>query len=366
MDYQPQPQFEESALKESCSADCSSCPTFPAPFRRIGDSTYCRFSQLTFAAGEGVTFPADRMVRILFVMSGSLRLEHGNDTVRLVTSKQCVCLARSERFVVTAQDDETHVVVLSLIHRIEFCEQDIFDKVMPYDSVVPTESVPMLSMHPAIERLLSTFFTIRQMFNCVRYHRMKATELFMMIKVLYTPTEHAYFFQSMIQPQDNFRVFVCNNYDKAQGVAELASLAGMSLSVFKRRFAEHFNDSVYHWMMRQKALKVFTDIRDGEDSTKALMNTNRDYIDYFSTDAETFLYDLTEILTDDELAKIGEENIIYYTTADKTRIPIAVDLTNTKVKTDTDLTLESPCYGVVVSAKNPENAIAFIRYAFDL
>lgn len=93
---------------------------------------------------------------------------------------------------------------------------------------------------------------------------------------------------------------------------------------------------------------------------------NRDYIDYFSTDAETFLYDLTEILTDDELAKIGEENIIYYTTADKTRIPIAVDLTNTKVKTDTDLTLESPCYGVVVSAKNPENAIAFIRYAFNL
>ena len=75
-----------------------------------------------------------------------------------------------------------------------------------------------------------------------------------------------------IQPQDNFRVFVCNNYDKAQGVAELAALAGMSLSVFKRRFAEHFNDSVYHWMMRQKALKIFSDIRDGEDSTKALMN----------------------------------------------------------------------------------------------
>ena len=143
---------------------------------------------------------------------------------------------------------------------------------MPYDSVVPTESVPTLAMHPAIERLLGTFFTIRQMFNSVRYHRMKATELFMMIKVLYTPTEHAYFFQSMIQPQDNFRVFVCNNYDKAQGVAELASLAGMSLSGFKRRFAEHFNDSVYHWMMRQKALKVYSDILDGEDSTKALMN----------------------------------------------------------------------------------------------
>lgn len=50
----------------------------------------------------------------------------------------------------------------------------------------------------------------------------------------------------MIQPQDNFRAFVCNNYERAQGVTDLASLAGMSLSVFKRRFAEHFNDSVYH------------------------------------------------------------------------------------------------------------------------
>ena len=212
------------------------------------------------------------MVRILFILSGSLKLEHGTDTVRLVTSKQCVCLARNERFLATAQDDDTHVVVLSLIHRIEFCEQDIFDKVMPYDSVIPTEIVPTLSMHSSIEHLLGSIFTIQQMSNCVRFHRMKATELFMMIKVLYTPTEHAYFFQSMIQPQDNFRVFVCNNYDKAQGVAELASLAGMSFSVFKRRFAEHFNDSVYHWMMRQKALKVFSDIRDGEDSTKALMS----------------------------------------------------------------------------------------------
>lgn len=271
MDYQPKPQFVESALKESCPADCSSCPTFPAPFRRIGDSTYCRFAHLVFDAGQGMTFPGDRMVRILFVLSGALLLEHDGDAGRLVTSKQCACLARGERFVATARDD-ARVVVLSLIHRIEFCEQDIFDRVMPYDTVIPTESVPTLSVHPAIDRLLSELFGIRELNDCARYHKMKATELFMMIKVLYTPTEHAYFFQSMIQPQDNFRVFVCNNYDKAQGVAELASLAGMSLSVFKRRFAEHFNDSVYHWMMRQKALKIFSDIRDGEDSTKVLMN----------------------------------------------------------------------------------------------
>lgn len=270
MDSQPKPQFVEPALKEGCPADCSSCPTFPAPFRRIGESTYCRFAQKEFDAGEGVSFPADRMVRILFVLSGTLKLECG-PAVKLVTSKQCACLSRGERYMATAQD-EARVVVLSLIHRIEFCEQDIFDRSMPYDSVIPTESVPTLSMHPTVERLFADLFSVPELCECARYQKMKATELFMMIKVLYTPTEHAYFFQSMIQPQDNFRVFVCNNYDKAQGVAELAALAGMSLSVFKRRFAEHFNDSVYHWMMRQKAMKIFADIRDGEDSTKVLMD----------------------------------------------------------------------------------------------
>lgn len=120
--------------------------------------------------------------------------------------------------------------------------------------------------------MLEGLFAVDALYDCARFHKMKASELFMMIRALYTPTELAYFFQSMILPQDNFRVFVRNNYDRAQSVADLAALAGMSLSVFKRRFAEQFNDSVYHWMMYQKAQKILTDIRDGEDSTRVLMN----------------------------------------------------------------------------------------------
>ena len=65
MDYQPKPQFEESALRERCTADCSRCPTFPAPFRRIGDASYCRFTRIEFDAGEGVRFPSDGKVYVL-------------------------------------------------------------------------------------------------------------------------------------------------------------------------------------------------------------------------------------------------------------------------------------------------------------
>ncbi len=93
---------------------------------------------------------------------------------------------------------------------------------------------------------------------------------------------------------------------------------------------------------------------------------NIDYIDYFTKDNQLFLCDLREILTAGELAAIGEENIIYYTKEDKTTYPIAVNLTNTRIKTKTDLSIENPCYGVVVTAPHKDNAVEFIRYAFEL
>ena len=90
-----------------------------------------------------------------------------------------------------------------------------------------------------------------------------------------------------------------------------------------------------------------------------------DYIDYFYTDKEPFLTDLREVLTDKELETLAGK-IIYYTKEDGTKIPIALDLTDTKIKTETDFTMDNPCYGIVVTAPNLENAVAFIRYAFDL
>ena len=84
-------------------------------------------------------------------------MEHGNETVPGDLEAVCVCLARGERFVATAQD-ETHCRAVADPPGSEFCEQDIFDKVMPYDTVVPNEDVPKLAMHPSIERFLEQGF----------------------------------------------------------------------------------------------------------------------------------------------------------------------------------------------------------------
>lgn len=269
MDVPHRLHFNDPAPSERCAADCSNCTSFPASVRRIGDAAYCRFSPLNLRANQSMIFAADRKIRLLFVLAGTLELSRGAQSKRL-DPMHCVCLGRGESFAATARTD-LRAVVLALDHRIEFNEEKLFDDPSSSPTIAPHDVLPTLPIRREMELVLNTLFTVRALNECERYHKMKAAELFMMLQVLHSPSEHAYFFQSVVRPQNNFRVFVCSNYDRARSVNELASLAGMSLSVFKRRFAEHFHDSVYHWMMRQKALRIQADIRDGADNTKALM-----------------------------------------------------------------------------------------------
>lgn len=93
--------------------------------------------------------------------------------------------------------------------------------------------------------------------------------------------------------------------------------------------------------------------------------TERELIDFFSSDQEAFLYDLRELLTDDELEKINDY-LVYYTDGKGESIPFAVDISNAPKVRDSGLVLKDPCYGVVVTSKYPENAVGFIRYIFEM
>lgn len=93
--------------------------------------------------------------------------------------------------------------------------------------------------------------------------------------------------------------------------------------------------------------------------------TDRQYIDFFSTDKEAFLYDLRELLTVDELDYLSDK-LVYFTDGNGDSIPIAVDLTDAPKIKDSGLKIENPCYGIVVTSQYVDNAVAFIRYAYEL
>lgn len=261
----------DAAADERCTETCGRCDRFPAPFRRAGESAGCRFARIVCADGDRIRFPMGEAVRLLFVTSGAFVLQGPGVRNRSVGAGRCACLACGGPYDAVAKG-AAHGVVLSLVRRIEFGDRDLYgDDAGDVRPAPAHDAVPVLEIRSGIVALLQGLFPAPELAVCERYHKMKAAELFMLIRLLYSASEHAYFFQSLLRPRDDFRSFVCNNYERAGSVAELAALAGMSLSAFKRRFAEHFEDSVYHWMMHRKALRIAADIRDGERSTRALM-----------------------------------------------------------------------------------------------
>lgn len=84
--------------------------------------------------------------------------------------------------------------------------------------------------------------------------------------------EMARWMAPLMMARDNFEAFVWANHDRAKGVEHLAELAGMGLSTFKRRFSQTFGESVYQWMMKQKARAVEREISGGRADIQELMS----------------------------------------------------------------------------------------------
>lgn len=88
-------------------------------------------------------------------------------------------------------------------------------------------------------------------------------------------------------------------------------------------------------------------------------------VNYFSDDNSLLLIDLSTILTPQEMSKLSSY-MVYHIASDGTKIPVAIELTNTHIKTETDLSIQKPCFGVISSSNNKDNAVKFIRYAFNM
>lgn len=110
------------------------------------------------------------------------------------------------------------------------------------------------------------------------------------------------------------------------------------------------------------AEKIMTQIAAG--SIDALI-TDKSNLRGFSTTDESAFIDLTTCLTDEEFNKVSDY-VIYYKLSDGTELPVALDLTATRLVTDMGLSVKNPCFAIVRSSTHIDNATAFIRYAFDL
>ncbi len=130
-------------------------------------------------------------------------------------------------------------------------------------------------------RVLPVHYVICELFTLLRTYlrrgieshsifELKQRELLLLLFACYGRQELAEFLSPVIGKDIRFKDFVMNNYAKAKNVQELAAMANYSTSGFIKKFKRHFNESPYHWMQRQKARLIFSEITQGTTSLKEI------------------------------------------------------------------------------------------------
>lgn len=131
---------------------------------------------------------------------------------------------------------------------------------------------PVIGPEPALEGCLEGMARAEALLGSEEFCELKVRELLLTALLTRGEGEMARWMAPLMMARDNFVAFVWANHDRAKGVEHLAELAGMGLSTFKRRFAETFGESVYQWMMKQKALSVEREIYNGRHDIQGLMS----------------------------------------------------------------------------------------------
>lgn len=248
-----------------CLSECSACA-----INKFGDSP--QFRQLSLHDNEHIKGGHKEASRIVFLMQGSLLIENSEGDTFILHAGQCYFYTRNEVARITARGS-CAVVLLEFVRRMKICELDWLKELTQRENpaLLPLAR-PMLTVNTLIKDALATIFLIDGLVAKPCFHYLKMMEISMLMTHLYTPKELVCFFRSIIRPADDFRAFVLTHYNGVKTVAEFADLSGMSKSVFQKKFTEVFDETVSHWMMKQKAEGIRIAVREGMTSTKELIH----------------------------------------------------------------------------------------------
>lgn len=213
----------------------------------ITDSLLC-FKYIKPVPGELIKVQNIEGIKWIFLLSGNIVVKRENEELQVKKGEMCLfpnieveieCFRDSE-FLLFTSDRPT-----------EFCSR----LVMELPKYTGKEYLQKLSIHSLLYKFLkSVEIGIGNGISCRYFFEEKQEELFMILNACYTKEELSVFLNSLNSHREvDLKKFIIENSLKAKSVQELAGLCGYSVSGFKRVFKEIFDDSVYRWMLKQKA-----------------------------------------------------------------------------------------------------------------
>ena len=165
---------------------------------------------------------------------------------------------------------DAEIYLLDFTNRMIFCHNDVLT-VMVLDGGSNDSDSPVMSIVPELLAFLRGLSTELLQAKMACYHVVKEHELCLLMWHVYGVTKLSVFFRSILHPKDDFELFVQSSYRKVETLAEIARMANLSESSFRRKFRETFNENYYGWRVKQISSDMIRTIRNGILAKEELM-----------------------------------------------------------------------------------------------
>jgi AraC-like DNA-binding protein len=204
----------------------------------------------------------------IFVIRGKITLHVDNRNNQTVICNEMLVLTGATYFRIESIEP-AHVVICKVPVNVMFSSKLVEE--LTSINVPESMDSSKVKIHGTIRKFLLLLVHCLNGVPISKYWcDLKRQELFMLLFAYYDKIVLAGFFNQQMAQDTAFKMFVFNNYRKAKNIRELVALSDYSVSGFIKKFQRNFNESPYHWMQKQKAKLILTDINEGEKSLKTI------------------------------------------------------------------------------------------------
>lgn len=197
----------------------------------------------------------------MLVMSGALRLSGNGLTSIRLENGDMILLPVGHKYIVAAEE-KSRYLVCKVPTGIELCEKYSMNQL--YDEkhkIKKRGEFTTLKMNQRVWGFVDNVVDcISDGLKCVKYMRIKITELMFMLRAYYAKEALADFFYPILNKDMEFANIVFSNWQNVKNKTELAALANLSPSRFGVKFKDVFGVSPYQWLINQRSERIYYEL----------------------------------------------------------------------------------------------------------
>lgn len=205
----------------------------------------------------------------IFLLKGLLNIKKGEQELTLTTGEMCCVSGEGIRM---ESVKESELVIFTSELPTEYYNKMVQE--LPSGGEEKQDELTKLEIRPPLDKCIEFISVcLKSGINCRHWFEEKQQELLVLLTLLYAREELAIFLHPQrFGKEADLKKFILEHCLRVKNTQNLADLCGFPISKFKRIFKEMFHESVYRWMLQQKAAYLKVALLNKDVNLKVLIS----------------------------------------------------------------------------------------------